>query len=287
MKAIAIIVSWLMLLVPDVWGQCNLTYVGPAGGDWHTASNWNLCKVPDGNDIVTIPPGGHVNINNANATCRTITVQAGGTVTRNGTGTLTVTNSTGAVTCTAACFKRVFVTSTDHQGNLGGLAGADNICQTRASAASLGGTWRAWLSTNTVNASARIVSAEYRRIDNAVVASNLADLTDGTINVPISITEISTTASSFSSVHTGTRFTGTVVLQEINASCPSPGCNRHCNEWTCGTATCPPTSYSSGAAGTWGSPTLTDARWTQGSTISATPTAGSCASFRRLYCFEQ
>src|SRR5207248_2675590 len=54
-------------------------------------------------------------------------------------------------TCTgSACVvmvnKRVFVTSVMYDGNLGGLAGADAKCQARATAASLSGTYKAWLS---------------------------------------------------------------------------------------------------------------------------------------------
>ncbi len=52
--------------------------------------------------------------------------------------------------------KRVFVTSAEYSGQLGGLAGADQLCQTAATAANKGGTWRAWLSSSTVNAIDRI-----------------------------------------------------------------------------------------------------------------------------------
>jgi hypothetical protein len=47
----------------------------------------------------------------------------------------------------AACNPcKVFVTSTVHDGNLGGLAGADAICNSLASDAGLPGTYKAWLS---------------------------------------------------------------------------------------------------------------------------------------------
>lgn len=48
--------------------------------------------------------------------------------------------------------RRIFLTSTVYGGDLGGLAGADAICQARADAANLGGTWRAILSTRQVDA---------------------------------------------------------------------------------------------------------------------------------------
>src|SRR5687768_3068711 len=50
--------------------------------------------------------------------------------------------------------KRMFVTSSKYSGNLQmtgqaptGLEGGDNLCRTSATAANLGGTWNAWLST--------------------------------------------------------------------------------------------------------------------------------------------
>ena len=41
--------------------------------------------------------------------------------------------------------KTVFVTSTKHNGNFGGLSGADGFCQGLANAAGLGGAYMAWL----------------------------------------------------------------------------------------------------------------------------------------------
>ena len=51
-----------------------------------------------------------------------------------------------------------FVTSSNPKGgNLGGLAGADAVCQSLAQAVGAGGkTWRAYLSTSTVDAKSRI-----------------------------------------------------------------------------------------------------------------------------------
>jgi hypothetical protein len=46
----------------------------------------------------------------------------------------------------------VFVTSTTQTGNLGGLSGADQICNDRAVAAGLTGNYLAWLSTSSMDA---------------------------------------------------------------------------------------------------------------------------------------
>jgi len=68
-------------------------------------------------------------------------------------------------------------------GNLGGLAGADNHCQTLAQAAGAAGkTWRAYLSTQAadgapaVNARDRIGKGPWKNAKGTVVAKDAADL---------------------------------------------------------------------------------------------------------------
>lgn len=78
-----------------------------------------------------------------------------------------------------------FITSTPigNGGNLGGLPGADNQCQTLAQAAGAGAkTWRAYLSTQAadgkpaVNARDRIGKGPWTNAKGAVVAKDVADL---------------------------------------------------------------------------------------------------------------
>jgi hypothetical protein len=78
-----------------------------------------------------------------------------------------------------------FITSTGigNGGNLGGLAGADNQCQTLAQTAGAGAkTWHAYLSTQAadgkpaINARDRIGSGPWQNAKGAVVAKNVADL---------------------------------------------------------------------------------------------------------------
>src|SRR6059036_3995623 len=78
-----------------------------------------------------------------------------------------------------------FVTSVGigNGANLGGLAGADNHCQTLAQAAGAGGkTWRAYLSTQAadgqpaVNAKDRIGKGPWQNAKGVVVAKDVADL---------------------------------------------------------------------------------------------------------------
>ena len=164
--------------------------------------------------------------------------------------------------------KRVFVTSTTYNGNLlangqaidssvtTGLGGGDAICNRRATvSASLGGTWKAWLSTSSVNAKDRIPDAEYRLVDGTtIVANNKADLLDGTIDNRINKDEGSNSAATI--VWTGTETSGIV----------SPN---HCNGWT-----------SINTIGWFGSTTEADSRWTRLG-------IRSCTDNTRLYCFEQ
>ncbi len=80
-----------------------------------------------------------------------------------------------------------FVTSTSigNGGNLGGLAGADNQCQTLAQAAGAGAkTWRAYLSTQAadgkpaINARDRIGNGPWTNAKGIVIAKDVAELQD-------------------------------------------------------------------------------------------------------------
>jgi Protein of unknown function (DUF1554) len=72
-----------------------------------------------------------------------------------------------------------FVTSTNpgKGGDLGGLAGADAHCQSLAQAVGAGGkTWRAYLSTSTVDAKDRIGNGPWYNSKGELIAQNVADL---------------------------------------------------------------------------------------------------------------
>ncbi len=83
--------------------------------------------------------------------------------------------------------KRVFVTSAQSGGNLGGLAGADGRCQAAADSAGLGGAWVAWLSSPTTHAIDRLTAngpwygTDGTRVfaDKAAVADPFTDLEAG------------------------------------------------------------------------------------------------------------
>ncbi len=181
------------------------------------------------------------------------------------TATPTVT-ATPTATATPE-FNRVFVTSTLQAGNFGGLAGADNICATRASAAGLPGTYVAWLSTTAVSAPSRLGSARgFVRIDGKPFADTVADLLANEVLNPLRISETGAdvsagvaTTSSMLTVWTGTAKDG-VIAPDTCADWPSPA----------------PTPFVNGLTGrVSGGPASWTARGNSG-----------CGTIRRLYCFQ-
>ncbi|HYC55043.1 MAG TPA: DUF1554 domain-containing protein [Candidatus Binatia bacterium] len=167
--------------------------------------------------------------------------------------------------CQAALY--VFVTSVEMtNGNLGGLAGADTRCKNRAEASSLtnlhGRQWAAWLSTSSVDAKNRVENLPYVLVDGTtVVAHDLFDLIDGTLDNGISKTELGTTVTN-AFVYTGTLSNGRKYYDELET----------CDDWTYSAHTSPPVAW----RGTSGA---SDATWTD-------DTATACDTPNRLYCFE-
>src|SRR5262245_25674027 len=80
----------------------------------------------------------------------------------------------------------MFVTSTRQtSGSLGGLTGADALCQARAEEAGVGGTSVAWLSSTQADAIDRIAAGSgWVRRDGLPVVQSTADLTLGRIWYP-------------------------------------------------------------------------------------------------------
>lgn len=78
-------------------------------------------------------------------------------------------------------FKHAFVTTTAHDGNLGGLAGADKICQGLAEAAGLPGTYLAWLTDSKQSPVTRFTpfNGPYALVGGSKIANDFVDLTDG------------------------------------------------------------------------------------------------------------
>ena len=80
--------------------------------------------------------------------------------------------------------KTMFLTSSTHTGNLGGMSGADAICAARATEAGLGGTYLAWLSDTTMSPSVRFTqntSGPYQLPSGSVIAADWSELISGVL----------------------------------------------------------------------------------------------------------
>src|SRR4051794_20595508 len=135
-----------------------------------------------------------------------------------------------------------FVTSTGigNGGNLGGLAGADNHCQTLAQAAGAGAkTWRAYLSTQAasgqaaVNARDRVGKGPWQNTKGVVIAKDVAELHGANkINKETALTEKGETVPGYGEqpnrhdILTGSQPDGTAF---------SGSDDRTCKNWTSST----------------------------------------------------
>jgi hypothetical protein len=165
--------------------------------------------------------------------------------------------------------RAVFVTSTTSDGILGGLSGADTDCQQLADAQALSGpdgappllgNFKAWLSDSSNGPADSFFQspAPYFRLDGVRVADNWADLTDGSLQVPINLDEYGNAAGLFAWTNTlpdGSRSSETF----------------HCSNWTNGTTD---------QEGVYGF-TPNSVFWTD--TLSTL----DCDQQAALYCFEQ
>ncbi|MFT4036996.1 MAG: hypothetical protein QM692_02350 [Thermomicrobiales bacterium] len=154
----------------------------------------------------------------------------------------------------------VFLSSSLHTGALGGLSGADAICQSLAAAASQPGSYKAWLSDATGSALSRFVQSPgpYRLVNGTRIASSFADLTDGSLLTQISVTETGGNSGVTEAVFTGTNIDGNASL----------------------TASCGNWMNAAGGGGGAGRADVVDANWT-------TFALGSCGIQHHLYCFQQ
>lgn len=154
----------------------------------------------------------------------------------------------------------VFVTESTHTGNLGGLEGADAICQSEADAAGLSGTFMAWFSDSTHSPSTRFSRAggPFVLVNGTVIATDWSDLTDGNLLAPISLTASGAELE-------GWAWTGTTAEGQLDPY------ESTCDAWQS-------TVYP--FQGWFGTTTYTNMYWTYNDGI-------SCSVSASLYCFQQ
>lgn len=160
---------------------------------------------------------------------------------------------------------RLFVTSQGYSGQLGpgGLSEADKLCGKYATAAALpnASAYRAILSDSQTNAKDRFeFTGPISLVNGVLVAQNEADLWDGSIAVPINVTE---TGGPFA----GIVFTGTDANGEKDTAQTT-----WCSNWT--------STFGGVEAGRYD---RTNGGWVS-IYGSATQSTHSCNSFSSLYC---
>lgn len=157
--------------------------------------------------------------------------------------------------------QRIFASSLTYTGNLGGLSGADSKCQALAVAQSLGGNWKAILSTSSVNAKDRIsIYSSVELLDGTtLVASDFDDLWDEAVTNRVNRDETNSALSGTSKVWTGTDGFGG---KHANGT--------FCNNWTNST-----TAYD----GRVGDTTKTNVQWVD-------QRDEACDSTYRIMCID-
>ena len=173
--------------------------------------------------------------------------------------------------------KHIFVTSTTYQGGLlGGLAGADDKCATRAAAAGLAGTYKAWLSDSHRAAASRLTHAtgRYSLIDGTVVADSWTDLVATNLQHAVDLDELG---------HTYTAKTTCFVVSGVAPAWTQtnpdgtiyPGEGLGCGDWT--------ELQHNGFYGNAmvGNILSSDSHWTD------SVCGAACTEHASLYCLEQ
>ncbi len=180
---------------------------------------------------------------------------------------LTITTATVSVGDAVADWKvttpeglTVFVTSGSYTGAaVGGIAGADALCQGLADAVPLSGGYKAWLGIDATDNPANRFSQQnsgrpYVLTNGTVVADSWTDLIDGSLDSAIKIDE-NGTIRDFQDVWTGTNTNGNASFSD-------------CSDWS-----------STSGSGTYGETEDTNNQWTNRGTR-------ACGNILRLYCFE-
>jgi len=146
---------------------------------------------------------------------------------------------------------------------LGGLKGADKICQDLATSAGLPGKYMAWLSNETTSPATRFSQSTlpYVLVDGTQIATDWKDLTDGSLAAPITVDENLQTSY------------GKVVWSNTKADGSQYDDRHHCDNWL---RTLPDVDGVE-----TGKSHLTNSAWSLAYLLY------TCNSTLRIYCFEQ
>jgi hypothetical protein len=187
-----------------------------------------------------------------------------------------------------------FVTSsTSVTGNLGGLRGADAICQRLGTAVGTAGrTWRAYLSAEQdpdngnrpTDARSRIGNGPWVNANGATVANSLTELHSRTGNVDLFITEQGqrvngqwpgSPAPVEHDILTGSTAEGTLLVGQT------------CNSWTSASSDVAAQVGHSDGLGTGGSPAGSNSSWNSAHANGGCNNTAPRGGAGRLYCFAR
>jgi hypothetical protein len=191
-----------------------------------------------------------------------------------------------------------FVTSTSHDGDVGGLDGADGICQDLADAEGAGDlTWRAYLSAGNsgqpINARDRIGTGPWYNAKGTLLANNLTELYALSGNSDLFITEkgdkingqwnssngMAGAPANEHDVMTGTDPTGNLLMNDMVTTC---------NDWTSNDLTPgPQVGHTDGMGPGMDTSTINYTSWSGGHAAQGCSTADLAArgGGGHLYCF--
>lgn len=176
--------------------------------------------------------------------------------------------------CSPDCmkeFRRVFITEAKFSGDLGGLAGADESCQSAAQNAVLPGIFKAWLSTTDYSPNADFVQSDvpYVLVDGTPIAINWQDLVSDNLAAPILLTEHGVPPPP-PDAHDCAPMGSIIVWTNTLATGGVAYAEKSCADWVEGT-------QGEGFVGRADSP---QSSWTQNCPV-------PCTTMAPLYCFEQ
>jgi hypothetical protein len=182
----------------------------------------------------------------------------------------------------------MFVTSVSQSGDMSGIHGADETCNSRARIAGLPGHYQAWLCDGVDSPASRSTQATvpYTRTDGTPIAKDWGDLIDGEIDASISFDESGHDVWAvdpflpWTNVEYDGTCTGDTYLSPGTGPCPAA---TYCPK-TCAADGQPGwTTSSLLAQGAKGDIHFTSSRWTH----SPEATALCSVPPERIYCIEQ
>lgn len=185
-------------------------------------------------------------------------------------------------------YKRVFVSDEYTSYQIGGLSGADDKCQLEADSENLGGTWKAWLASQSLTNSPTIANSidlPYKLISGETVVQHPRDLISpisSDLNRPPRLLHAINKDEKGRIINGGAAWTnlradGTTGFRYLSANVWSTKTDYDCNYWR-----------GSSGRGALGMIDRVTEDWTEGAHSSRGPAGfnAACTEGHRLYCFE-